>query len=677
MENQFNPFHHWLGFDENLRQPNHFQLFGVKANLEDPIGFRKKIHTRAKAMLKQLELMTEEEIAGRRKLHTKLRRHIVKAHEILLDDKLRAGYLKGLRQKVRDAKGSAKPLAVPPPQKSTTSEAEDKAASETGNLGSATMKRSPTPTIKQASDVAAPSSLETNVETGAIPMAIPLSKPDAPEFPDVNPQSTDEVNFDNLKSEEIVIRPGRVKRKRSWLMPILCVVMTLFCVAGISALVTNFGNQFASSPKPAENDATPPDVTNKNKVLNNENSEAPVVPPTPEEIRKATEDLVNSKSEDVELNGGMGSDTKSPKATAVAPKDTAKPAGVMLPEAKLHSIRFLFDRARKEMKRGRLESAAEQYDMAKAAIGSKRLHGDQSYLAAHLKNGRGMIKHLEGFYGQVRHSSMKITGGELEPEPGVIIGFVEGRDKDVVLRFGENVAIPYRSLRPGLAMLLASKKGAPNVPAWRLQEAAYRLIQTNGSDETKAKVEELLVAAEADEYDASAIRGFMDLGSTFPESTMTAVSKEQMSQLTKTMVGNKYSRIGKLDPKEAWKYAKEFSTDSHEDPSMRIAALSESVKLAVRAGDAFQMVDAIDELSVWTDFGSAARKSVGFTDIATRLPEGADARPVGEAFFEFLGSPDASALEPRKLKRLKQRIVDLVAANGLDDLRRLISQTME
>ena len=663
MAKQFNPFHHWLGFDENLAQPNHFQLFGVKPNLEDPIGFRKQIHTRAKSMLKQLEVMTDEQIGERRKLHTKLRRHIVKAHETLLDDQLRNTYLKGLRQKAREAKGSAKPLAVPSPK--VNSPAIDQNASQTGKFESMTMKQTSSKTIKQSSDV------DNVVEKApAIPMAIPLSKPTAQDTPDV---SSDEVNFDNLKSEQISIRPGRIKRKKSWLMPILLVIMTLFCIAGIGALVTNFGNMFSlNKPTPTPKVDPDPAPAVETNGFKNVETETLANFPTREEIKKATEDLVNSTPENGAMKKKLGSDTAD---TPPSPPQTT--TAVALTDSKLHAVRFLLSRARKEMVRGRLESASDQYKSIRSIVGGV-LPPEQAAINAEIKNGRGMVKHLVSFYDQVKLSAKQITGGELEPEPGVLIGFVEGRENDVVLRFGENVEIPYRSLRPGLAMALATRKAAPNLPAWRLQEAAYRLVHSDGSAETKATIDALLTASEADEYDVSAIRGFMDLGNqfAFPDPEKTTVPKDALSEMVTALVAGQYEMPSALSPVEASKFAKSFSMGEYEDPTKRIAALTESVKLAHKAGDAFQMVDLIDELDAWTEIDSAVMKADGFVKIASTLPDGRSPRLVGEAFFEFLKTADATEVQPQKLKRLKQRIVKLVSASGLDDLRRLITQTM-
>ena len=718
MAKQFNPFHHWLGFDEELRNPNHFQLFGVKPNSDDPIGFRKRIHTRAKSMLKKLELMTEEEVGERRKLHTKLRRHIVKAHETLLDTKLKEAYLKGLRQKAREAKGSAKPLAVPAPR--VSSSALDGEAAQTGSFDDKTFKDAVTHTVKQQSDMAQPSDVvqqdpSTSLpqgQTAAIPMAIPLKKPDAPDNfePSADADPNTGPNFDNLE-DQVLVRPTKLKRQKSYLIPILMLIMTLFCVAVIGALVTNFSNILVSKPTPEVN--TNGDNENAKPVvpladanaaladpLASEDAEDPVVPPTADEIKKATEELVNTLPEgkDNETsvaatgNPARGGANSGAKAN-LNPKARTKPKLSTLVDSHLQPIRFLLTRARKEMVRGRLESAAEQYKIAQAiivdntaikpsifntSVGVRGLSKNQSAIVSEIRNGLGMVKHLTGFWEQVARSSQKFRGGELEPEPGVFVGFVEGRADDVVLRFGENVAIPYRSLRPGLAMTLAPMKAVPNVAEWNMQEAAFRLIHSNGSDKTKAKIEALLASAESYEYDVSAIRGFMDPGDLFDfaEPTRTAIDEDQMSEMKKTLVGRKYNKFSRLKPGVAWEHAKAFSSATYDNPMMRATALHETVNLSQHSGDAFQMVDAIDELAKWIELNTSKRKADGFAKIAKKQPQGVYARLAGEAFFEFLKSDDAESLPEKELAILKQQMLQMVASNQLDDLRRLISQTM-
>ncbi|QEG21938.1 hypothetical protein [Mariniblastus fucicola] len=266
MAKQFNPFHHWLGFSENVYHPNHFQLFGVKPNMGDPIGFGKQVHSRAKAMLKQLEQMSDEEIGDRRKLHTKLRRLIVRAHEVLLDDKLRASYVKGLREKARDENGVSEPLDYPSPYRMRSVQNDDPSASQTSKHPSLTMKLSSMQTIKQRSDVELPDPASSK---STVPMAIPLAKPvpgDVREYPNRNADS-------GPATDQIVVRPRRTKRTGSWLIPIFFIVMTVLGIAGLAALLSNFGNRFELRPFPKMNtpiDQTVNDPTPQNIVPPNE-----------------------------------------------------------------------------------------------------------------------------------------------------------------------------------------------------------------------------------------------------------------------------------------------------------------------------------------------------------------------------------------------------------------------
>ena len=572
MAKQFNPFHHWLGFDENLSQPNHFQLFRVRPNSDDPIGFRKKIHHGAKAILAKLEQMSDEEIGERRKLHTKLRRHVVKAHSTLLDDKLRAAYLKGLRQKVRQQKGSAKPLAVPPPPQQSTAP-HSQAPHQSGKGAEVNQAVSPpvtpgapvAPVPSQQGSGILPASAPT---TGApaIPMAIPLAKTQAPAAPEFGAQPTADAspNFDNLDSGQIAVKTGRVKRKRSPLIPILLVIMTLFCIAGIGALVNNFGLKALNPGPSAKNgsavvtpaasnngSATRIDpVASKDPVAGN--NAVPVKPDKPTLIRRhmpndsKPESGSGSNEEPADLSveypeapttdsgsstkesgsgsttkeSGSGSTTKDSGSTTKDPDspmqlssstsleetETHSPNASDNSESQMHSIRFLFDRAHNEMKRGRLDSATEQFKMIEAISQGGNMQGDKDAVAQQLKCGRAVVKLLDGFYDHVKAAALMYRGGQLEPEPGIIVGFVEGNETGVVMRFGQNVAIPYRSMSPGLAMTLALKKGARIVPDWRLQQAAFRIFHSERNDKSEAKTEELIALSEADGYDAVGLR---------------------------------------------------------------------------------------------------------------------------------------------------------------------------
>ena len=89
------------------------------------------------------------------------------------------------------------------------------------------------------------------------------------------------------------------------------------------------------------------------------------------------------------------------------------------------------------------------------------------------------------------------------------------------------------------------------------------------------------------------------------------------------------------------------------------------------------VIDVIDEMHRWTETDAGNVKADGFMLLASKLPDSSDPRDLGNAFYEFLTSADATALEPARLRRLKQRMLKFVSEHGLDDLRRLISQTMD
>jgi hypothetical protein len=216
MTKQFNPFHEWLGFDESVTKPHHFQLLGVKTMIEDPIGFRKKVHTQAKKLLNQLEAMSDEQIGSRTKLHTRLRKHIVKAHDILQDDQQRKAYLKTIRAKSRLHKDS-KPLESTAPLIPSPSQ-----------LASA--KKSSSAKKPSAPE---PQKTEAKTDQTVIPMAIPLQREIEAEIE----ESSSETSPPNIAVQYQKRTSTINKRKRSLIVPILCVLMLLLSVAGLIYIV--------------------------------------------------------------------------------------------------------------------------------------------------------------------------------------------------------------------------------------------------------------------------------------------------------------------------------------------------------------------------------------------------------------------------------------------------------
>ncbi len=680
MSDKFNPFAAWLGMDEENYLPNHFQLFGVKSVSEDPIGFRKKVHTRAKSMLAILEGMSEQEIGDRAKLHVRIRKHVVKAHATLMDDKLRAAYLKQLREKAREGKAS-QPLATPSPQKPLKPTA-----------------------VKPSMPVAmkAPAA-EAEAAAPAVPMAIPLKNVATPAAPAAG-SGSDEPDFSGLASERISIRPRRIKRKQSRLIPVFCVVMAVFGTAILVYLLTNFPtrlNEFLDGK-----DSQPqPTATN--------DSETGIADKGADGLRKSVESAVNSRdsvpelkdpgnikvnmdgvgsgnseasSSDSDSDSGSGSDSNSqPKPNAgsdtkpAAAAEPESPAAVTLTGPQLHSVRYSLKRAHRAMRRGRLAHAQRMLIAAESQIGGA-LQGEQSVLQKRLDDSRKFLELVRGFWKQVKSSSRKITVGEVQLDSGRIIGFVEGREQDVVLRFGENVEIPYQSLRPALAIKLAEMNAIKNVSDWRLQKSAFQYLHSQGAAESlQEEIETQIGLSEADGYDVSAIRGYMDQQwlKLIPVPERTASDSSILAELGEKLTAQRYKQVAKVSPSDARKFATAFSTASYDDPLMRIAAIRETVRLSYRAQDAFAMLDAVDELKRWTQIDAAEMKHDGFMRIGRAGMDRDTGRVYGEAFLEFLKSADASELVPKKRDRLRENVIAGVKEMGLVDVRRLIDQTVE
>ena len=84
MAKQFNPFHSWLGIDERLGVPTHYQLLGVKPKVVDLDQFREQVEKNYKSVLAKLDSMSAAEIGSHQKLHARLVAHVDKARKTCL-----------------------------------------------------------------------------------------------------------------------------------------------------------------------------------------------------------------------------------------------------------------------------------------------------------------------------------------------------------------------------------------------------------------------------------------------------------------------------------------------------------------------------------------------------------------------------------------------------------------
>lgn len=766
MAKQINPFHSWLGIDERLGVPTHYQLFGVKPKFDDLDEFRKQVEQNYRSLAAKLDGMSAAEIGSHQKLHARLVAHVAKAHKTLLDDQLRTSYLNSLRNKVRQKKAARTEAS----KMSSSKEKRDVAAkSRTETQASKTFKQSSMGTIKQSRvESVAKQAVETPAKNAAIPMALPVAKsatvPTArPTATPVNTRETASANhhkeamivaeIDQLesqaRSEAIMIRSLRSQRKKSYLMPILIAAIGMLVFAGLYGLISGSDYQLSLSGTPEEQsndsaDEIPLEVTSesapaqhlemaegsvaegrdtRDDIADSSGTRAPReasapagasdslreddVEPNPSAAMGAAE--MDSMPESVEpLDAGTlvlepaASDTDSvdrpmePDSGLVLTEDhsgasesmeeTATPAMKEVPDPEFLSAEegsfaaagFFVGRARSEMKRGRVDSAREQLRLAEKLIGGATGKNSVAVSEA-ISDGQSVAGVLDGFWSQVVSSGRSYEGINLQPAPGTIVGFVEGRESDVVVKIGgETFAVPYRSLRPGLAMELASKGAVSDVSRWGLQQAAFRIVHASGSAKSTQAIEALLSEAESAGLSTDPLRRFWENDLLGNESVdKLPYEPKSLKPIVKKLVSGKYSSIRRLAPERAQANAIDLASAQYEDALTRAAALGESAKLAARAGDAGLMLDLVDELDAIADIEAGMMKAEGFHSMAKRLPAGANARVVADAFYEYVRSRHAKEMNRNQLQKVKISMLDFVTENQMTDLKRLISQSME
>jgi len=736
MTKKFNPFEAWLGFDASDVKPDYFELFGVERSPEDPVAFRRQVRARGKKLLAKLDAMSDKQIGSRSELHARLRKYLIQAHDTLQNPQLRDLYLEKLEedfenqqpaslsasaaggssaatQRRRRGSSSASltmkdssPISITTeisvdaePKRSNKADAARSNKTKATGSTKADSKRSSK--AKRTAKPPAAKKVKRPPTAGSesIPMAVPMAKP-------VNTTDGKSVNTTNGKSNASqpagpgiktnslsqipAIERTSSRRKRSWIVPIFCCLLFLAGIGGLLGLVFEFDFNWekAGFPEFAQQEEEV-DVVKQPAAIAPVKTTAPAPPnsfastkPTP----AAPQPAVVARPP---VNLGLPStvtiasaapskkpDAAGSNSTAVRPPSPPAAPTNRLDAAELHTVRYFIQRAEFAMRRGQLVEASRQFSNVDKMLGGN-LAGDQAVLNQRLRQGREFLKQIEGFWEQVRASSKRIPTGELEVRPGTFVGFVEARQKSVILRMGENVEIPYQSLRPLLAIRMVEAHAVPESPEWLLQKAAFEFLHIKSDDKKMiAELRELITEAESAGVEVAAVQGYMsgDWLKVFPSPTRTPISKNEFRDLTDQVQGRHYRNVFGLSSPEAYRIATSFSTKVWQDPRERIVGLTESVKLFSQANGAFEMFDAIDELSLWSDIDAGAMKYDGVKRINQGDLDADSSRQLCEAFLELLKTDQAKRVSPRRLDQLRLSLVNTAKHFRITDVRRRLEQ---
>ena len=736
MSSKFNPFHQWLGLDAKLTNPHHFQLLGVSPKIADASQLKKTAHKNAQAHLATLKSID----AGQRtELLVKVKQRVVKAHQVLTDDDRRNVYLAKLKEAARQAKAaSVSQLVRATDEESPTTEQ---------------FKGSPSPAPTELPPPAAEKPLPK-----AIPMAVPIKQPVAPASDsqtsfnigaaaDTKP-SGGGPDFSTLDDQPVMVRTSRVRRKRSWAVPIFSLLLVTVGMVGITAIVLDHDNLFTRLQEKIEGPATKVggDADPGNAVAdggaNGEKSETPtppdVSPPAGDAPDSPDSPLGGAKvlmepmamdQQDLESVKEMTNKLDLPEA--VMPTDAKKfmdggtgklvdegmpprdpdgdpPMGMMksvegsgdgnmtepepmskteskklpeqaLSESQLRNFVTAIYRGEQSLFRGDDIEALAALKRPIEFLKEHSLPENQVVVAHSVESMAEAAKELDDFWKQVIKSCQSIPAAQEIIVGDQILGFVDVMDNRVVLRVaGGNQKIPFRSLKPGLALALANQGAVENIPEWGIEQATLYAIHRDASPTSRATAMKLLDQSQADGYAIAEIKMYLERDlSKLPIDPKVALPPDQeLKQLREQVRGDRYEKIKSLDPAAARDHAIELLNSETEDSKLWLATLEECYDLAIEAVDPLLMMDLVRELDRRTDFDAAEKVADGLSAISKTKMDESQARAFGDAFIELINSDYAANVDDRVAQKLAEKAVEIVDAAGHRDLLRIMQQKL-
>ena len=722
MSSKFNPFHQWLGLDPKLKNPHHFQLLGVNPKIADASQLKKTAHKNAQAHLAKLKSID----AGQRtELLVKVKQRVVKAHQVLTDDDRRSAYLAKLKESARQAKAaSVSQLVRSTDEESPTTEQ---------------FKGSPSPAPTELPPVAAEKSLPK-----AIPMAVPIKQPPTT-APDSDPLVNVDVgpgsikggpDFSNLDNQPVVVRQTRIRRKRSWAVPIFSLLLVTVGMVGITALVLDHDNLFTRLKETIEgpDGQTKPVVDGEGSVAKTkEPDEAEETPsfdgenvevlPEPSAMSDGDLESVKERTQQLNLpeavmpvdaeefvNGGTGksaNDGMPPRESGgdpamenpfgkaasndgemitLDPSTESRPEEpknklpeLALTDSQLRNVVTAIHRAEQSLVRGDNQTVMTTLEMPLEFLSKHSLPENQVVIADTVESMAEAAKELDDFWKQVIKSCQSIPAAQEIIVGDQILGFVDVMDDRVVLRVaGGNQKIPFRSLKPGLAMELANQGAVANMPEWGIDQATLYAIHRDASPTSRAKAMKLLDQSKADGYAIAEIKKYLERDlSKLPTDPKIALPPDQeLKQLREQVRGDRYEKIKSLDPKPAREQAIELLNSETEDSKLWLATLEECYDLAIQANDPLLMMDTVRELDRRTDFDAAKKIADGLLEVSKTKMDESHSRAFGDAFIELLNSDDAANVDERVAGKLAERAMEIAQAAGQGDLLRIMQQKL-
>lgn len=561
MARKHNPYQLWLGLAPQLTNPNLFQLLGIDPDSTDDAAMKEMAKVSAKSLLNKLRAV-KTKTDGERKIKQKLNEKIMLAHETISSPEKRKIYLRKLRQSA----------ANPHPRTAPGTNAQ--------SPGTSTENPTPSPGVPPMAISDIPHAIPIAIPVTALPPTTPpITTPAASGIsPPPSPTGLNAIggsvepplpgnqnpNFSSLNAEPVVkIVPVRRKTSRSWIVPLVVLVLIVGGISGLLSLVSKYNNILELIPRNQQQVESTNSSTSSPATPGSTESSAGVPPQTP--ISDATPGNLNSidastKREtvanrspdehlktglprDITIVGAPGSNTSNPAivSTPDTPVDGGLTGGDSFPrpdppnsktdanliggadnpfdipvadvarrltDPQLTSLRLAHHRSRDALFRQDTKLAiaynveARQLLQRYNATLPDEFVAEQRGLIQSIESLEQIVGWVEEFWRQVKTSSAQMAGG-LGVEVGEkTIGLVEGRQTDVVLRIaGKNTAIEYQDLTPVLAITLGELATINDVPQWNLAKSAFLATKLPQYPDLESRQNAFLEQAATDGYD--------------------------------------------------------------------------------------------------------------------------------------------------------------------------------
>ena len=237
----------------------------------------------------------------------------------------------------------------------------------------------------------------------------------------------------------------------------------------------------------------------------------------------------------------------------------------------------------------RLKSSAEEFEQLNEAVAQTSVR-------------------LEEFWTQFRTSCTE-NQGDIEVD-GRVVGFVEAARNHLTLKIAGTIRrYDYRFVPPGLMMEIIDRNAIEDIPAYRLQKAAYLISQLQQRPDLGDDIEELLRLSEADGHDVYHLR----LMAQFPFWEL-AQPKSRVAYRPQSRFYKKIPELAEYRSlvsiqsnaaeKLAWQLLDQAGYANANDVMMdetRMNYLEVARQLAVRSGDTLLAMDIVDLVQFHAD----------------------------------------------------------------------------